>query len=158
PLTEFHYFSSPSDTDTGTLNPVYELLDFPIAMGGAEDIVLTGPPPEKPLVDGREVTDPRVIAALSVPVDPDRAEVLISTAKRAGGLRTLGVTAEAGAVLSLAEEGPPLARALALLAAARIGLRVDLRVETGAETETAVVVHGIEAPTIEPGRASVRVT
>ena len=157
-MTEFHYFSSPSDTDAGTLNPVYELLDFPIAMGRADDVVLTGPAPEKPLVDGREVTDPRLIAALSVPVELDRAEALDRSAKLAGVLRTMGVIPESGAVLTLAEDVPPLARALTLLAAARIGLRVDLRAEAGEATETAVVVHGIDAPTIEPGRASVRIT
>src|SRR5699024_3473399 len=142
----------------GTLNPVYELLDFPIAMGRADDVVLTGPAPEKPLVDGREVTDPRLIAALSVPVELDRADVLDRSAKLAGVLRTMGVIPESGAVLTLAEDVPPLARALTLLAAARIGLRVDLRAEAGEATETAVVVHGIDAPTIEPGRASVRIT
>lgn len=156
-MTEFHYFSSPTDTCTGTLNPVYELLDYPIAMGGADDIVLTGPAPEKPLVDGREVTDPRLIAALSVPVELDRAEVLDRSAKLAGVLRTMGVIPESGAVLTLAEDVPPLARALALLAAARIGLQVDLRAESGGQ-ETAVVIHGIDAPAVEPGRASVRVT
>lgn len=71
-MTDFHYFAVPTATDPGTLNPVYELLDFPIAMGRAEDVVLTGPAPEKPLVDGREVTDPRLIKALSVPVELDR--------------------------------------------------------------------------------------
>ena len=156
-MTEFHYFSSPTDTCTGTLNPVYELLDYPIAMGGADDIVLTGPAPEKPLVDGREVTDPRLIAALSVPVELDRAEVLDRSAKLAGVLRTMGVIPESGAVLTLAEDVPPLARALALLAAARIGLQVDLRAESGGQG-TAVVIHGIDAPAVEPGRASVRVT
>lgn len=174
-MTDFHYFAVPTATDPGTLNPVYELLDFPIAMGRAEDIVLTGPAPEKPLVDGREVTDPRLIKALSVPVELDRAEVLDRSSKLAGVLRAMGVVPESGARLTLAEDVPPLARALGLIAAARIGLTVDLRAETdgatsgvgtdgvgaGVEADSArntVVLHGIEAEPIEPGRASVRVT
>lgn len=180
-MTDFHYFAVPTATDPGTLNPVYELLDFPIAMGKAEDIVLTGPAPEKPLVDGREVTDPRLIKALSVPVELDRAEVLDRSSKLAGVLRAMGVVPESGATLTLAEDVPPLARALGLLAAARIGLAVDLRAGTdgatpgggvdgggagvgageGVGTDSAqntIVLHGIVAEPIEPGRASVRVT
>lgn len=169
-MTDFHYFAVPTATDPGTLNPVYELLDFPIAMGKAEDIVLTGPAPEKPLVDGREVTDPRLIKALSVPVELDRAEVLDRSSKLAGVLRAMGVVPESGAKLSIAEDVPPLARALGLLAAARVGLVVDLRAGSGGATSGAgagvgadsdqntVVLHSIEAEPIEPGRASVRVT
>lgn len=158
-MTDFHYFAVPTATDPGTLNPVYELLDFPIAMGNAEDIVLTGPAPEKPLVDGREVTDPRLIKALSVPVELDRAEVLDRSSKLAGVLRAMGVVPESGARLTFAEDVPPLARALGVLAAARIGLVVDLR--TGASSDSVsdlVVLHAIEDAPIEPGRASVRVT
>ncbi|WP_210602655.1 hypothetical protein [Brevibacterium oceani] len=170
-MTDFHYFSVPTADQPGTLNPVYELLDFPIVMGRADDVVLTGPAPEKPLVDGREVTDPRLIAALSVPVELDRAEVLDRSSKLAGVLRTMGVIPESGAVLTLAEEVPPLARALTLLAAARVGLRVDLRsgasagvtageVASGSagDSSAPIVVHGIEAETVEPGRASIKVT
>ncbi|SDS43690.1 hypothetical protein SAMN04489752_1714 [Brevibacterium siliguriense] len=170
-MTDFHYFAVPTATDPGTLNPVYELLDFPIAMGNAEDIVLTGPAPEKPLVDGREVTDPRLIKALSVPIELDRAEVLDRSSKLAGVLRAMGVVPESGARLTIAEDVPPLARALGLLAAARIGLVVDVRAGTDGATpgvgtagggadsaRGAVVLHAIEAEPIEPGRASVRVT
>lgn len=169
-MTDFHYFAVPTATDPGTLNPVYELLDFPIAMGKAEDIVLTGPAPEKPLVDGREVTDPRLIKALSVPLELDRAEVLDRSSKLAGVLRAMGVVPESGAKLTIAEDVPPLARALGLLAAARVGLVVDLRAGSGGATSGAgagvgadsdqntVVLHSIEAEPIEPGRASVRVT
>ena len=169
-MTDFHYFAVPTATDPGTLNPVYELLDFPIAMGKAEDIVLTGPAPEKPLVDGREVTDPRLIKALSVPLELDRAEVLDRSSKLAGVLRAMGVVPESGAKLTIAENVPPLARALGLLAAARVGLVVDLRAGSGGATSGAgagvgadsdqntVVLHSIEAEPIEPGRASVRVT
>lgn len=158
-MTDFHYFAVPTATDPGTLNPVYELLDFPIAMGKAEDIVLTGPAPEKPLVDGREVTDPRLVKALSVPVELDRAEVLDRSSKLAGVLRAMGVVPESGARLTFAEDVPPLARALGVLAAARIGLVVDLR--AGAPSDSAsdlVVLHAIAAEPVEPGRASVRVT
>lgn len=158
-MTDFHYFAVPTATDPGTLNPVYELLDFPIAMGKAEDIVLTGPAPEKPLVDGREVTDPRLVKALSVPVELDRAEVLDRSSKLAGVLRAMGVVPESGARLTFAEDVPPLARALGVLAAARIGLLVDLR--AGASSDSAsdlVVLHAIEDEPVEPGRTSVRVT
>ncbi|WP_152348228.1 hypothetical protein [Brevibacterium sp. CFH 10365] len=171
-MTDFHFFAVPTATDPGTLNPVYELLDFPIAMGRADDVVLTGPAPEKPLVDGREVTDPRLIKALSVPVELDRAEVLDRSSKLAGVLRAMGVVPESGASLTLAEDVPPLTRALGLLAAARIGLVVDLRAGSGGATpgvgevagagavsaQDAVVLHTIEAEPLEPGRASVRVT
>ncbi|WP_172171325.1 hypothetical protein [Brevibacterium sp. CT2-23B] len=158
-MTDFHYFAVPTAADPGTLNPVYELLDFPIAMGKAEDIVLTGPAPEKPLVDGREVTDPRLVKALSVPLEFDRAEVLDRSSKLAGVLRAMGVVPESGARLTFAEDVPPLARALGVLAAARIGLVVDLR--AGAPSDSAsdlVVLHAIEDEPVEPGRASVRVT
>lgn len=158
-MTDFHYFAVPTATDPGTLNPVYELLDFPIAMGKAEDIVLTGPAPEKPLVDGREVTDPRLVNALSVPVELDRAEVLDRSSKLAGVLRAMGVVPESGARLTFAEDVPPLAWALGVLAAARIGLLVDLR--AGASSDSAsdlVVLHAIEDEPVEPGRTSVRVT
>ncbi|WP_181275828.1 hypothetical protein [Brevibacterium oceani] len=155
-MTDFHYFSVPTADQPGTLNPVYELLDFPIVMGRADDVVLTGPAPEKPLVDGREVTDPRLIAALSVPVELDRAEVLDRSSKLAGVLRTMGVIPESGAVLTLAEDVPALARALTLVAAARVGLTVDLR--SGASSDAPIVVHGIEAEAVEPGRASIKVT
>ncbi|MGC2940743.1 MULTISPECIES: hypothetical protein [unclassified Brevibacterium] len=164
-MTDFHYFAVPTAADPGTLNPVYEILDFPIAMGQADDIVLTGPAPDRPLVDGREVTDPRLIAALSVPVELDRAEVLDRSSKLAGVLRAMGVVPEAGTRLTLAEDVPPLSRALGLLAAARIGLVVDLRSGAGeaagagseGQGDTAVL-HAIEAEPLEPGRASVRVT
>lgn len=178
-MTEFHCFSAPTETSPGTLNPVYEILDFPIAMGGGDDVILTGPAPERPVIDGREVTDPRLIRALSKPVELDRAEVLDRSAKFAGVLRTLGVVPETGAVLTITEDAPPLARALAVLAAVRIGLRVDLR--TGASAvgsgddsgvgdsgsgdslaeaadANVVTLHGIEAAPVEPGRASVKVT
>ncbi|WP_166823627.1 hypothetical protein [Brevibacterium limosum] len=170
-MTDFHFFTVPTATDPGTLNPVYELLDFPIAMGRADDVVLTGPAPEKPLVDGREVTDPRLIKALSVPVELDRAEVLDRSSKLAGVLRAMGVVPESGARLSLAEDVPPLTRALGLLAATRIGLVVDLRAGSGGATpgvgtdgvgavsaQDTVVLHTIEAEPLESGRASVRVT
>lgn len=166
-MTDFHYFAVPTATDPGTLNPVYEILDFPIAMGRADDVVLTGPAPDKPMVDGREVTDPRLIKALSVPVELDRAEVLDRSSKLAGVLRAMGVIPESGIRLTLAEDVPPLARALGLLAAARIGLTADLRAgAVGADSAAAAVegagetavLHAIEAEPVEPGRASVRVT
>lgn len=158
-MTEFHYFNAPTATSPGTLNPVYEVLDFPIAMGGAEDVILTGPAPERPVIDGREVTDPRLLKALSKPVELDRAEVLDRSAKFAGVLRTMGVIPETGAVLTIAEDAPPLARSLAILAAARIGLSVDLRTsESGAGDGNVVLLHAIPAVPVAPGRAAVKVT
>ncbi|MCD1285922.1 hypothetical protein ACH82I_17160 [Brevibacterium sp. GP-SGM9] len=170
-MTEFHFFSAPTSTSPGTLNPVYELLDFPIVMGGADDIVLTGPAPERPLVDGREVSDPRLVKALSKPIELDRAEVLDRSAKLAGVLRTMGIDPESGIRLTIAEDVPPTARALSILAAARIGVIVDARQENGRQADgvvgeepaeagdgPVVRIHAIETQPVEPGRASVKVT
>ena len=52
-MTDFHYFTKPDVSNPGTLNPVYEVLDYPIVMGRADDTVVTGDVPETPLVDGR---------------------------------------------------------------------------------------------------------
>lgn len=172
-MTDFHYFQQPSDTSSGTINPVFELLDFPIVMGGADDIVLTGPSPDKPLVDGREVTDPRLVKALSKPVEIDRAEVLDRSAKFAGVLRAMGIAGSADERISIAEDVPPISRALSILGAVRIGLSVDVRSGAGAPSAaesvqaassdvvdgaaTSVLVHAIDAPPVDSGRASVKV-
>ncbi|HCG57244.1 MULTISPECIES: hypothetical protein [Brevibacterium] len=172
-MTDFHYFEAPTDTFAGTLNPVFELLDFPIVMGGADDIVLTGPTPESPLVDGREVTDPRLVKALSKPVELDRAEVLDRSAKLGGILRAMGVVGTESERVVIAEDVPPISRALSILGAVRIGASVDVRsgaastldtssaksssAQAGAEGITTVIVHTIDAPPIESGRASVKV-
>ena len=155
-MTDFHYFEQPSDTSSGTLNPVFELLDYPIVMGGADEIVLTGPTPDKPMVDGREVTDPRLIKALSKPDELDRAEVLDRSAKFAGVLRAMGITGGEGERILIAEDVPPISRALSILGAVRIGLSVDVRSEPAADESTSVFVHAIEAPPVESGRASVK--
>lgn len=157
-MTEFHFFSAPTSDSSGTLNPVFELLDFPIVMGGADDIVLTGPAPEKPLVDGREVSDPRLVKALSKPIELDRAEVLDRSAKLAGVLRTMGIDPESGTRLTIAEDVPPVARALSILAAARIGVIVDVRGVGSTGDGPVVRIHAIEAQPVEPARASVKVT
>ena len=174
-MTDFHYFEAPTDTAAGTLNPVYELLDFPIVMGGADDIVLTGPSPEKPMVDGREVTDPRLVKALSKPVEVDRAEVLDRSAKLGGILRAMGISGTENERIVIAEDVPPIARALSILGAARIGASVDVRsgaassaspADTALSADTAhgvddgitsLLVHTIDAPPINSGRASVKV-
>lgn len=155
-MTDFHYFEQPSDTSSGTLNPVFELLDYPIVMGGADDIVLTGPTPDRPMVDGREVTDPRLIKALSKPDELDRAEVLDRSAKFAGVLRAMGITGGEGERILIAEDVPPISRALSILGAVRIGLRIDTRSEPADGDSTSVFVHPIEAPPVESGRASVK--
>ncbi|MCF2572989.1 hypothetical protein [Brevibacterium sp. UCMA 11754] len=154
-MTDFHYFEQPSDTSSGTLNPVFELLDYPIVMGGADDIVLTGPTPDRPMVDGREVTDPRLIKALAKPDELDRAEVLDRSAKFAGVLRAMGITGGDGERILIAEDVPPISRALSILGAVRIGLSIDVRSEPAGDS-TSVFVHPIEAPPVESGRASVK--
>lgn len=154
---------------------MFELLDFPIVMGGADDIVLTGPSPDKPMVDGREVTDPRLVKALSKPVEVDRAEVLDRSAKLGGILRAMGIIGTENERIVIAEDVPLIARALSILGAARIGASVDVRSgaassASSADTAsaqlsahgsdddiTSVLVHTIDAPPINSGRASVKV-
>lgn len=156
-MTDFHYFEQPSDASSGTLNPVFELLDFPIVMGGADEIVLTGPTPDKPMVEGREVSDPRLLKALSKPEELDRAEVLDRSAKFAGVLRAMGIVGRDGERIVIAEDVPPISRALSILGAVRIGLNIDVRSETvAADDDTVVFVHPIDAPPVESGRASVK--
>lgn len=163
-MTDFHYFEAPTDSSAGTLNPVFELLDFPIVMGGAEDIVLTGPTPDKPMVDGREVTDPRLVKALSKPVELDRAEVLDRSAKLGGILRAMGIVGTENERIVIAEDVPPVSRALSILGAVRIGASVDVRAGAarsssahGGDGEiTSVLVHTIDAPPVDSGRASVK--
>lgn len=174
-MTDFHYFEAPTDTSAGTLNPVFELLDFPIAMGGPDDIVLTGPVPDQPMVDGRVVTDPRLVKALSKPVELDRAEVLDRSAKLAGVLRAMGINGTENERVIIAEDVPPVSRALSILGALRIGVGVDVRsaaantassatsssveassAQSGDDELTTVFVHTIDAAPIESGRASVK--
>lgn len=156
-MTDFHYFEQPSDTSSGTLNPVFELLDYPIVMGGADDIVLTGPTPDNPMVEGREVSDPRLVKALSKPDELDRAEVLDRSAKFAGVLRAMGIAGREGERIVIAEDVPPISRALSILGAVRLGLSIDVRSETtAAADDTVVFVHPIDAPPVESGRASVK--
>lgn len=165
-MTDFHYFEAPTDDSSGTLNPVFELLDFPTVMGGADDITLTGPAPDKPLVDGREVTDPRLIKALSKPVELDRAEVLDRSAKFGGVLRAMGIVGTENERIVIAEDVPPISRALSILGAMRIGASVDVRSAAGGASAVGesdgdcvcVFVHTIDAAPIDSGRASVKVT
>ncbi len=163
-MTDFHYFTKPDASTPGTLNPVYEVLDYPIVMGRADDTVVTGDVPETPLVDGREVTDPRLIKALSVPVELDRAEALDRSAKLAGILRAMGVD-NGSTRLRIAPDVPAVSRALSILAAMRLGVVVDSRSgeadgDGPADDHAAPVlvdVETIDADPIEPGRASVKV-
>lgn len=155
-MTDFHWFTKPGDGTPGTLNPVFEILDYPIVLGRADDTVVTGDAPDTPLIDGREVTDPRLLKALSVPVELDRAEALDRSAKLAGILRTMGVDTAKSRVRVDADV-PVVARALSVLAAMRLGVVVDARTD-GSETDPAEVrVVAIDADPIEPGRASVKV-
>ena len=114
--------SSGSATASGRIDPTFDLLDRPIALGGADDPVLTGPAPETPMIDGRPVEDPRLIAALSVPHVFTRAEVLDRAAKLGGVLRVLG--ADGASRLIIADTVPAHVRAFAVLAGVRIGLLV----------------------------------
>jgi len=114
--------TSGSATASGRLDPTFDLLDRPIALGGADDPVLTGPAPETPMIDGRPVEDPRLIAALSVPHVFTRAEVLDRAAKLGGVLRVLG--ADGASRLIIADTVPAHVRAFAVLAGVRIGLLV----------------------------------
>lgn len=114
--------TSGSATASGRLDPTFDLLDRPIALGGADDPVLTGPAPETPMIDGRSVEDPRLIAALSVPHVFTRAEVLDRAAKLGGVLRVLG--ADGASRLIIADTVPAHVRAFAVLAGVRIGLLV----------------------------------
>lgn len=151
---------------------MFELLDFPIVMGGADDIVLAGPTPDQPMVDGRAVTDPRLIKALSKPIELDRAEVLDRSAKLGGVLHAMGVVGTENARVVIAEDVPPISRTLSILGAVRIGASVDVRSgaastnassahssspHSGDEGITTVFVHTIDAAPIESGRASVKV-
>lgn len=173
-MTDFHWFTKPGDGTPGTLNPVFEILDYPIVLGRADETVITGDAPDTPLIDGREVTDPRLLKALSVPVELDRAEALDRSAKLAGVLRTMGVDTATSRVRVDADV-PAVARALSVLAAMRLGVVVDARTD-GGETDPAeadaqskadvqseedapveVRVVAIDADPIEPGRASVKV-
>ena len=155
-MTDFHWFTKPGDGTPGTLNPVFEILDYPIVLGRTDDTVITGDVPDAPLIDGREVTDPRLLKALAVPVELDRAEALDRSAKLAGILRTMGVDTGTSRVRVDADV-PAVARALSVLAAMRLGVVVDARTD-GSETDPAEVrIVAIDADPIEPGRASVKV-
>ncbi len=156
-MTDLHWFAKPTDTSPGTFNPVFELLDHPVATGRSEEVVLTGPAPEKPVLDGREVSDPRLVRALAKPVELSRAEVLDRSAKLGGILRAMGLvgddagpeielgpeTEQGPATLLIDEAVPPVARALSVLAAVRIGLVVDVRsAHNRGSTTSAVVPSG----------------
>lgn len=112
------------------IDPTFDLLDRPIALGGAEDVVLRAAPPETPVLDGRPVEDPRLVAALSVPQELSRAEVLDRVARLGGVLRVLG--AEGASVLLVTPEVPEPARTFTVLAGIRIGLEVVEAAQTGA--------------------------
>ncbi|WP_309130946.1 hypothetical protein [Brevibacterium sp.] len=163
-MTDLHYFAKPTDASPGTFNPVFELLDHPVAMGESDAVILTGPAPQRPVLDGREVSDPRLVKALSQPIELTRAEVLDRSAKLGGILRAMGLVAddadstsgpgtatdpdagpgtardEGPATLIIDEAVPPIARALSILAAVRIGLLVDMRSAHNRGSTTSAVV------------------
>lgn len=115
--------SAVGSSDTRQLDPTYDLLDRPVALGGADDVVLTAPAPDTPTIDGRPVEDPRLVEALSVPQRFSRADVLDRAAKLGGVLRVLG--ADGASRLIVSRDLPAHVRAFAVLAGVRIGVLVD---------------------------------
>lgn len=105
-----------------SIDPTFDLLDRAVALDGADDPLLQGPVPEAPLLDGRPVEDPRLIAALSVPHVFSRAELLDRAAKLGGVLRVLG--ADGATALILSRTLPHHVRTFAVLAGLRIGVLV----------------------------------
>jgi hypothetical protein len=128
---------------TETIDPTFDLLDRRIALGGADDVVLTAPPARTPTLHGRPVTDPRLVEALSVPEDITRAEALDRTAKLGGVLRVLG--ADGATALVVEHAVPDPARTFAVLAGLRIGLEVVLQ---DAEAAVPLGAYGTETLTI----------
>lgn len=106
------------------IDPTFDLLDRPVALDGADEVVLTAPAPAAPTVDGRPVEDPRLIEALAVPQEFTRADVLDRVAKLGGVLRVLG--ADGASRLIVAPDVPQPARTFAVLAGVRIGLLVEI--------------------------------
>lgn len=118
------------------VDPTFDLLDRPVALDGADDIVLTAPARDTPTVDGRPVEDPRLIEALSVPQEFTRADVLDRVAKLGGVLRVLG--ADGASKLIVASDVPEPARTFAVMAGVRIGLLVEA--PTGTDDDGAAPV------------------
>lgn len=121
-MTDVHDASANVGAPPEQIDPTYDLLDRPVALDGADDIVLTAPAPDIPTVEGRPVEDPRLIEALSVPQEFTRADVLDRVAKLGGVLRVLG--ADGASKLIVAPDVPEPARTFAVLAGVRIGLLV----------------------------------
>lgn len=134
------------------LEPTYDLLDRPVALGGADDVLLTAPAPETPTIDGRPVEDPRLIAALTVPQEFRRADVLDRAAKLGGVLRVLG--ADGASRLIVSSDLPAHVRAFAVLAGVRIGLLVDDEAAGG--TEPAGATDGPEASSTDAETLTIR--
>ncbi|HJG79183.1 MAG TPA: hypothetical protein K8V08_02090 [Brevibacterium senegalense] len=139
--------TSPQAASTPRLvDPTFDLLDRPIALGNADEPLLRGPAPQTPLLDGRPVEDPRLVAALSVPHVFSRAEVLDRAAKLGGVLRVLG--ADGASRLVVAADVPDHVRVFATLAGVRIGLLVVDEATAGPEA----AVADAESLTIRPLR------
>lgn len=135
-----HDASADAETPPVQVDPTFDLLDRPVALEGADDIILTAPAPDTPTVDGRPVEDPRLIEALSVPQEFTRADVLDRVAKLGGVLRVLG--GDGASKLIVASDVPEPARAFAVLAGVRIGLVVEVPAAAadGASSATPPVV------------------
>ena len=121
-----HWFTRPGALDAehpGLLNPVYELLDFPVAMGRAEDIFLTA---ENARGDAVELTF---------------EDALDRVAKIAGVLKLMGVGD--GAQVSIAPEVAALPAELIRMGAFRLGGQV---VPAGSGHAPAVTVTATEVP------------
>lgn len=150
-MTDVHETSAGAETPPVQVDPTFDLLDRPVALESADDIVLTAPAPDAPTVDGRPVEDPRLIEALSVPQEFTRADVLDRVAKLGGVLRVLG--GDGASKLIVASDVPEPSRTFAVLAGVRIGLLVEVpsAAADGASSATAPVADA-ETLTIRPHR------
>ncbi|SMY11288.1 hypothetical protein [Brevibacterium jeotgali] len=139
-MSDVQETSAGAETPAAQVDPTFDLLDRPVALEGADDIILSAPAPDTPTVDGRRVEDPRLIEALSVPQEFTRADVLDRVAKLGGVLRVLG--GDGASKLLVSSDVPEPARTFAVLAGVRIGLVVELPVAAadGASSVTRPVV------------------
>ena len=151
-MTDVHDASADATTPPVQVDPTFDLLDRPVALESADDIVLTAPAPGRPRRStGVPSEDPRLIEALSVPQEFTRADVLDRVAKLGGVLRVLG--GDGASKLIVASDVPEPSRTFAVLAGVRIGLLVEVpsAAADGASSATAPVADA-ETLTIRPHR------
>lgn len=149
-MTDVHETSAGAETPPVQVDPTFDLLDRPLALEGADDIILTAPAPATPTVDGRPVEDPRLIEALSVPQEFTRADVLDRVAKLGGVLRVLG--GDGASKLVVASDVPEPARTFAVLAGVRIGLVVEVPAASDDPSSATAPVVDAETLTIRAHR------